>query len=379
MREWLFRAVADRASVFVAHIVDGQSPSCLANRVYHHCIFCSASLGANQMVEQFPVGRLLAYDPARGRLWAVCPSCSRWNLAPIEERWEPVETAERLFRASPLRMHSENIGLARLPDGTRLVRVGKALDGELAVWRYGGQLARRRRKHVAVTAAGVISTASAYLPLTGLPLAAILPVFVPLAPLAIWYAFRRAWLQTEPVVDVLPGLHPRTGGTFTVHVAHLSAARITLEPDGAGLQLRISDRGIQRAFTHLRGYETGETLVLPDALARRVLRRGLVHLNRPGSSDQRVQSAAVRVADGGGAEGYLHSLARRDTPLAALAQGETGAFRQSAEGSLALEMALHEEEERRALQGELALLESAWREAEEIARIADALPGPPPE
>jgi hypothetical protein len=40
---------------------------------------------------------------------------------------------------------------------------------------------------------------------------------------------------------------------------------------------------------------------------------------------------------------------------------------------LALEMALHEESERRALQGELAGLEAAWREAEEIAQIADSL------
>ena len=40
---------------------------------------------------------------------------------------------------------------------------------------------------------------------------------------------------------------------------------------------------------------------------------------------------------------------------------------------LAFEMALHEEEERRALEGELWRLEQAWREAEEIAAIADDL------
>jgi hypothetical protein len=38
---------------------------------------------------------------------------------------------------------------------------------------------------------------------------------------------------------------------------------------------------------------------------------------------------------------------------------------------LALEMAAHEEQERRALEGELALLEAAWRDAEEVAQIAD--------
>ena len=40
---------------------------------------------------------------------------------------------------------------------------------------------------------------------------------------------------------------------------------------------------------------------------------------------------------------------------------------------LALEMALHEEQERRALEGELWRLERAWEEAEEIAAIADNL------
>ena len=38
---------------------------------------------------------------------------------------------------------------------------------------------------------------------------------------------------------------------------------------------------------------------------------------------------------------------------------------------LALEMASHEDAERRAFEGELAVLEEAWREAEEIAAISD--------
>ena len=40
---------------------------------------------------------------------------------------------------------------------------------------------------------------------------------------------------------------------------------------------------------------------------------------------------------------------------------------------IALEMAAHEEAERRALEGELEALADAWREADEIATIADAL------
>ena len=41
--------------------------------------------------------------------------------------------------------------------------------------------------------------------------------------------------------------------------------------------------------------------------------------------------------------------------------------------SLAIEMAVHEDQERAALEGDLIELEAAWREAEEIARIADDL------
>ena len=47
--------------------------------------------------------------------------------------------------------------------------------------------------------------------------------------------------------------------------------------------------------------------------------------------------------------------------------------RQPAEVRLALEMATHEESERRALEGELKALEIAWKEADEIAAISDSL------
>jgi len=40
---------------------------------------------------------------------------------------------------------------------------------------------------------------------------------------------------------------------------------------------------------------------------------------------------------------------------------------------LALEMAVHEESERRALEGELARLTAEWKEAEEVAAISDNL------
>ncbi|HEV3051208.1 MAG TPA: hypothetical protein VGX50_12920, partial [Longimicrobium sp.] len=61
--------------------------------MYRICIFCSADLGSNDSIERFPVGRSLAFDGEKGRLWAVCGKCARWNLAPLEERWEAIEAA----------------------------------------------------------------------------------------------------------------------------------------------------------------------------------------------------------------------------------------------------------------------------------------------
>jgi hypothetical protein len=91
------------------------------------------------------VGRRLAFDAARGRLWVVCRRCERWNLTPLEERWEAVEECERRFRQTRLRVSTRNIGLARLREGLELVRVGEPLRPEFAAWRYGDQFGRRRR------------------------------------------------------------------------------------------------------------------------------------------------------------------------------------------------------------------------------------------
>ena len=55
------------------------------------------------------------------------------------------------------------------------------------------------------------------------------------------------------------------------------------------------------------------------------------------------------------------------------AQWSTGLFGLDPVQRLALEMALHEDAERAALEGELGELERAWQEAEEIAGISDNL------
>ena len=88
--------------------------------MFSTCLFCHSRLGANESIEAFPVGRRLAFDPLKGRLWVVCGACGRWNLAPLEERWEAIEAAEKLYRDTRLRVATDQMGLARLRDGTEL-------------------------------------------------------------------------------------------------------------------------------------------------------------------------------------------------------------------------------------------------------------------
>ncbi|MEK7381261.1 MAG: hypothetical protein AAB075_09655, partial [Gemmatimonadota bacterium] len=123
--------------------------------MYSTCLFCHGPLGANQVVETFPVGRRLAFDQARGRLWVVCRKCERWNLTPFEERWDAIEYCERRFRDARKRVVTDNIGLARLDEGLELVRIGEPMRPEFAAWRYGDQFGRRRKKNMITTGAVV--------------------------------------------------------------------------------------------------------------------------------------------------------------------------------------------------------------------------------
>ena len=91
--------------------------------MYSTCIFCNRSLGTNESIEIFPIGRRIAFDGAKGRLWVICRRCERWNLSPLEIRWEVIEECERRFRDTRLRVSTDNIGMARLRDGLELVRL----------------------------------------------------------------------------------------------------------------------------------------------------------------------------------------------------------------------------------------------------------------
>ena len=361
--------------------------------MYRTCIFCSADLKANDALERFPVGRSIAFDGAKGRLWAVCPRCARWNLAPLEERWEAVEDAERLFRDTRTRVQSENVGLARLPDGTRLVRVGQALPGELAAWRYGREM---RRRYLRGRVEGVLIGLGNAAPL----LSSLLGPGAFLLGGAAAHEEIQKIRRADRLAHVVPAAESPTGGPLPLRWRDVAAVRTT----------RGADETLALEVWRWRGMPAeAPPVVLTGPAAAALLGKAMVRINRAGADDRRVQGALDSLVRAGGPGMLLgraavagYGLAAPDVKLeeafpAVRRVGRFLALRPAPETApplpriaplsanpnlaLAVEMALHEESERRALEGELAALEAAWRQAEEIAAIADALPDhvPPPE
>ncbi|MFL5579212.1 MAG: hypothetical protein ACJ8AO_02480 [Gemmatimonadaceae bacterium] len=327
--------------------------------MYTRCLFCHADLGRNESVEEFPIGRRLAFDAAKGRLWVVCRGCERWNLTPLEERWEAIEQCERLFRDTRLRVSTDNIGMARLREGLELVRIGKPQRPEFAAWRYGDQFGRRRRRQL--LAAGA-STAVVGALMVGSALATSgLFVFV-----NFWSAARNA-IFGDPDAVVLRV--PRASDT-PITLSRRDLADVAIRPSSkvaGGWRLRIPWE---------LPYESG-VLDLTGDEALRTLGVILPHLNRYGGSRAAVASAVRVLEDAGGPEPYVTetvaALARRPRQPGMTPVGGTHVTKLAGPVRLALEMALHEEQERRALEGELAALAVRWKEAEEIAAIADDL------
>ena len=359
--------------------------------MYTRCLFCSRDLARNQALEAFPVGRRLAFDAAKGRLWVVCTGCGRWNLTPLEERWEAIEQAERLFRGTRLRTSTDNVGLARVRDGTDLVRVGAPLRPEFAAWRYGRLFERRWRR--ALLAGAVLAPPAAGLAVASVVAPLVAASAVPAASgfvgmLAAAYVAGRA-------VDGLATLLSRGADFATRHDPDRVVAWVADRATGASAPVRSAgvhqvqfgrapDGAVAVGVVHEHG-----TSVLTRDAAERLLVRLTPVLNDIGAPPGQV-SAAVRAIDvRRGPARYLDSLsltAVRAWEGVPPSERVTRAAGDGVQGvalgalsdvqRLALEMALHEEQERRAMDGELEALERAWRDAEAIAAIADDLAVP---
>jgi hypothetical protein len=316
--------------------------------VFTICIFCNRPLGQNEAIETFPVGRRLAFDAEKGRLWVVCRKCERWNLTPLEERWEAIEECEREFRESRLRMSTDNVGMAKLKEGLVLVRIGEALRPEFAAWRYGDQFGRRRKRAIIYTAAGV----AAFAAVTAGAAAAGVTV-------GAFAGLPNAIIQSSIRLNVTT----QDGRKLKVTKAEMDKSKFLVDPTSDGWTL---------ALKHKKGEE-----ILEGAEAMRIAGLVLPKMNYMAGSKQKVQDAVEQIETVGDPTGFLervpHDMHQRELREGVKVKKQGLISKLPKPTMLALEMALHEEQERRALAGELLDLEMAWRAAEEVAQIADDL------
>ena len=354
------------------------------------CLFCHSDLGRNEVLPTFPVGSRLAFDARLGRLWVICPACERWNLSPLDERWEALEECERRFAATRIRYSTDNIGLAYLAEGLALVRIGPALKPEIAAWRYGRLLGRWlpavRRDPMLRVARRWLQTGEravnfSWRRITGIRLG---------YDLGTWL---RIHGQGNRVLAVTRG---DDGNTAVIRSRHLDASALVRPDPREPWQLLVQhDRGIASLSGDHGLHVAGKLLAV---------------LNGAQASEAEVRYAVAKVEDAANPEGYFARVAAiamrcswgrhpdamgpapEDLPASEAERLALNITKRSFWGRggigseprtllprlpmvdrLALEMAANEDAERRALEGELAALQAAWRGAEEIAAIADGM------
>ena len=327
--------------------------------MYSTCIYCHSSLGSNVALESFPVGRRLAFDHAKGRLWVICTKCTRWNLAPFEERWEALEECERQFRETRSHAATEHVAVCFVDAETELIRVGSPPWAELSAWRYGGaffgpalrthwrSVARSRRRRAAVSQ---------------------LPYGLAAVGAAIGIATTSPWLLGGAAVVL--GMR----AAVTVRARRRLMAHVE---SGEGWEIPITVMDFRRAMLFATGQEVG--LHIPHPLAEVNLRgqeailglaRWLPRLHPGGFTRDEVRRAAEGLEAKGSTELYFEDMARSYLTLPKYHQRMSDL---SALSRLTLEMASTGRIEAGTSSADIALLERAWREAEEIAAIADSL------
>lgn len=326
--------------------------------MYTHCMYCNLPLGANEVLEVFPVGRRVAFDAAKGRLWVVCPACERWNLTPLDERWEAIEASERRFRDTRLRVSTDNIGLARLKEGLELIRIGAPQRPEFAAWRYGDQFGRRRRRQMLIAGAG--------LTLLGGVVAGAAVAAVQIGGMSYGLMQLGRFIVHGSPRKVVARV-TTAEGVLKVRRKDLAGAQMEHHEEHDDWSLRVKAGDAQRILT-------GED-------ARRAAGLLLPAINRYGGNKTQVAAAVQQIETVGDPSRFAQALLERSAgrvvrPLRGRPPG-TQLTTLAQEERLALEMAVHEEAERRAMEGELWLLEQAWKNAEQIAAISDDLLNPP--
>ena len=340
--------------------------------MYSTCLFCTKDLGTNEVIETLPIGRRLAFDAAQGRLWVVCRHCAKWNLVPFESRLESIDACERLFRDTPTRYSTENIGLARVKEGLELVRIGPAMRPEFAGWRYGEAMRLRRRRNIGLTTLTLGAAGVGYFALGSLGGAA-----GGLMSAAMFQMLLSGALHHGSRV-VVP--HPTTGRRMSLMMDSLTGTKLVMREDGPLLRLTALV-GLRQTTTEWHGEDVA-----------RVGRRIMAGINALSGNQRSLMAAAELLgAHQGDLSSWLDPARRREMRWDVTSDGQAPIARSGAlhwygygdpmlhiatlpaEHRLAFEMYFAESAERTYLEGELTLLEREWRQAEELAKISDGL------
>jgi hypothetical protein len=245
--------------------------------------------------------------------------------------------------------------------------VGAALAGELAAWRYGPEMRRRHRWFwpSAALAAGIACVH--FLPF------GIVPAFTP----GVYFAVTQ-YLGARRRVIRLPAHESPTGAPLDVRGVNVAGAVVRAGAAQGELRVEVPMEGLwARTF---RARERHPVALVEGDAARRLVERAMPLVNDLGGSRRQVDQALAQLAARESAAAVLDDITRHGARLGVRmvsgSHGTHGGAPLDGARALAFEMALHDETERRALQGELKLLESAWREAEALAAIADRLAAP---
>ncbi len=321
--------------------------------MFTRCLTCLARFQPNEELEHFPTGERVAYDPSRGRLWAICTGCKRWTLAPIEDRWEALEELEkRVTDSGRLLSQTDNISLLRV-GRLEVVRVGRAEMAEEAWWRYGKELVNRRQSYKRLAVAGSVGTAA--LIAGGLTAGAgwlvawLLWEHAPqgVTNTARWLRFgKTAWRGQQ---------HCERCGSELPPLSFEDRERLVIGASSNGSGLSVAAR-----CPFCRALKTGG-LHLDGRDAERTVRRILAYHHYAGASVDRVSRATRLIQETGSADRLSEVILGDGRQLGALPRT----------GAIALEIAANDASEQRLLELELATLEEHWRMEEELAEIID--------
>jgi hypothetical protein len=316
------------------------------------CLLCHKAFRPNRTFPHFAASRRIAYDPVRGRLWAICESCRRWTLCPIEDRDTALYELEKAFR-DQARVVTSTANISLLEAGDCLVvRVGRAQLDEQAWWRYGRELARRktsfesRRSRLTAYAFGALHLASRVVGMHD-------------------DALSVTW-DDEPVLDILRWR--RFGWAAWHGRARCPYCKSTLRALRYDMSwwiypLRGEDGSVQIGVpcTRCDPWTPDNVYRIGGPQAASALRRCLAYQNLSGAGNDLIRHAVRAIEDAGSSDAFTGEAIERRQSL----------WKMGPLGAVALEIALSESVEDRQLELEARALEAMWREEEELARIID--------